>query len=476
MHLNLARATRVKDIVVTVVGVTRTDWPEGLKENRFELVEREDLCRRTTSVFRDAAGRPLSMGADGRAQHEEARDEVAPGSSGPKYMPPEEVMDHWEAEKTARTRRDSYAPWVVQKLLSDRPKKRSPTAPAAGPSSGGTAEWFQLGKGKYEYPFSMSLPLDLPPTVHADFGCVMYTLRVTLVRSGLLQSPVVVECEVTLVQTPSTTHLPSDCIQVQRTWESLLSYSICVDGASFPIGTSIPLQLSLMPLDKVRVCGLAFSLEERIDYYACERKVVRHEMPRKWSLLRVQAPDGGALLPLMATDMRAAYEASPLYPYLEAADHEEPTDEPWLAAFHAMGPWHLMVPLPVTMERQKLLNISCRHPRSNIAIQHILKITIRVESERKVAASPDAPLLGARGGAATPSSAPGTPPVSDARTTDIVVAVPLKLRHSKTSLEWVTLPSYTDAVVSSEPPPVSYIAAVTQADEYDRPPPFSRPY
>lgn len=79
-----------------------------------------------------------------------------------------------------------------------------------------------------------------------------------------------------------------------------------------------------------------------------------------------------------------------------------------------------------------MINISCQHPKSNIHIFHVLKITIRVES-----------LDG------------------DPRILDIVIGVPILLTHSKTSLDWVRLPQYEETI--PPPPPLSPPPAVSDA-------------
>ncbi|WFD23921.1 hypothetical protein MEQU1_002615 [Malassezia equina] len=447
VRLSLPRPARIKDITIMLRGQSRTDWPEGLKQNGIEMVEQVDILRLSTSIFRTGSGLPLSLGHAGMADHDVP---VVRSTSVPQQMWPEEMRER-ERDRSPMMLPLPYRqpPSAHQALRSmrglldglrtprtspdsEQPPPLSLPAPSSPPVQ---AEWFELRKGEYEYPFSLSLPADLPPTLHADFGHVMYELKATVFRSGPLASNVTAEREVTLVQTPPPA-APSaaDSILLQRFCEDMLSYTVAIDENSFPIGTSIPVHLTFVPLGKTRIHRLVFALEEKTDYYANERKTMRHEMPRKWSLLRLQRTDGdGPLLPLDGEDADVL-KRSPLRPYIEAAaaQHAVEAEDILVAPLDPTGPWRLSLDLPVTMERQAMINISCQHPKSNIHIFHVLKITIRVES-----------LDG------------------DPRILDIVIGVPILLTHSKTSLEWVRLPQYEETI--PPPPPLSPPPAVSDA-------------
>ena len=125
---------------------------------------------------------------------------------------------------------------------------------SASPPQSSAAEWFELRRGEYEYPFSWSLPPDLPPTLHTDFGHIEYTLRATVSRSGPLTLNLTNHREVTLVQAPDTESTEeTDPIIVERTCEDTLSYMVVVSGRSFAIGTQIPLWLKFVPIGKIRI-------------------------------------------------------------------------------------------------------------------------------------------------------------------------------------------------------------------------------
>ena len=78
----------------------------------------------------------------------------------------------------------------------------------------------------------------------------------------------------------------SDSIVVNRTCDDLLSYAVSVDGHSFPIGTTIPMHLTMIPIGKTRVHCITCTLEEQTVYYANERKTMRQEL----SLIHISEP------------------------------------------------------------------------------------------------------------------------------------------------------------------------------------------
>lgn len=86
-------------------------------------------------------------------------------------------------------------------------------------SSHGSA-WKEFRKGVYNYPIAFSIPADLPPTIHADFGSVVYRLRATVVRAGALSPNYVDEQEVTLVASPPEDDTEeTENVIVERQWE-----------------------------------------------------------------------------------------------------------------------------------------------------------------------------------------------------------------------------------------------------------------
>jgi hypothetical protein len=91
--------------------------------------------------------------------------------------------------------------------------------------------------GTYNYPISFQVPVDAPPTIHAEFGSVVYKLKATVVRVGALTPNLVEEIEVTMIATPQEDDLEeSENVIVERQWEEQMRYQIALSGKAFPIG------------------------------------------------------------------------------------------------------------------------------------------------------------------------------------------------------------------------------------------------
>ena len=91
--------------------------------------------------------------------------------------------------------------------------------------------------GVYNYPISFPVPIDAPPTIHAEFGSVTYKLKATVVRVGALTANLVEEIEVTMIATPQEDDLEeSENVIVERQWEEQMRYQIALSGKAFPIG------------------------------------------------------------------------------------------------------------------------------------------------------------------------------------------------------------------------------------------------
>lgn len=98
--------------------------------------------------------------------------------------------------------------------------------------------------GTYNYPISFQVPVDAPPTIHAEFGSVVYKLKATVVRVGALTSNLVEEIEVTMIATPQEDDLEeSENVIVERQWEEQMRYQIALSGKAFPIGGTMYVNL-----------------------------------------------------------------------------------------------------------------------------------------------------------------------------------------------------------------------------------------
>ncbi|PWY98573.1 hypothetical protein BCV70DRAFT_149779, partial [Testicularia cyperi] len=314
---------------------------------------------------------------------------------------------------------------LIHTLLKepDTTKGHGDEAASVGPSDSK-----EFKKGTYTYPICISLPSNLPPTLHADFGFNRYVLKVNVVRAGALTPNLLAEREIKLVHAPDEDALEeTGSIVVERCWEDVLSYMVVFSGKSFPIGQRIPLWLKFIPLGKVKIHRIIATLEERTDYFAKGRRVARHEVPRKWTLLKLAHTKGNEpILPIMS-DSANALDESPVGPLARLAADDDMDSDVLTSILDPTGPWELATDLMIPASGTTRINMSTNHDRSNIAVHHLVRLAIRVEKPEGVYGD---------GSSSSPSSG------KDHKMYDIVIEAPITLTSAHTAVEWTSLPNY----------------------------------
>jgi len=315
------------------------------------------------------------------------------------------------------------------------------------------SDWKLFKPGVYQFPVTVQLPNDLPPTLHADFGHNAYHLRALVRRVGALTSNLMAEHEVTLIHSPEDdgTTDATDMIVVQRTWENALAYMVVISGKTFPIQASkIPLWMKLAPLDKVHVHRITASIEERTSYFAKDRFVSRHEVPRRWQLLKLAGPDANSPLLPIISDASDVLDNSPLVAHVPRDADGQTADEDALSSLlDPSGPWELYLDLPTPNCSTSSINLSSSHVKSNVQVAHTLRVSLRVSRASDGAAA---------GG--SEDSGGGKP-----KQFDIIIEAPITLTHSHTAEEWISLPSYCN--LGAAPPRDGASTAHTDDAEAD---------
>nr|ODN95576.1 cyclin binding protein [Cryptococcus depauperatus CBS 7855] len=298
--------------------------------------------------------------------------------------------------------------------------------------------WKEFRKGNsrtYNYPISFPVPVNAPPTIHAEFGSVSYRLKATVIRVGALTPNLTEDMEIIMIATPQEDDLEeTENVIVERQWEEQMRYQITLGGKAFPIAGTIPISIRLMPLLKCKIHRFTIALEEKTDYYAQERKVTRHETPRRYVLLFVRQPDlkerSDPLLPIISDDPHAA-ENSPLAELAcQAAINDppsnafglerDPNDAIYASLMEPTGPWHLEKDLKLPDCSSKI-KFTTKHKQTNITVTHWLKVTIRVERG-------DDEALDTKG---------------RRKQFDIIIETPIKILDCRVNPQWNSLPTYT---------------------------------
>ena len=108
--------------------------------------------------------------------------------------------------------------------------------------------------GTYTYPISFAIPADSPPSLDCIYGSITWSMKATVHRPGKFIPRMEAVRTINVVATPSEDATEDvESVTVNKTWEDQMVYYLSVVGRAFPIGSKIPIQLTLMPLAKIKI-------------------------------------------------------------------------------------------------------------------------------------------------------------------------------------------------------------------------------
>ncbi|WRT69571.1 uncharacterized protein IL334_006559 [Kwoniella shivajii] len=260
-----------------------------------------------------------------------------------------------------------------------------------------------------------------------EFGSVTYRLKASVVRVGALTPNLTEDMEINMIAQPQEDDMEeTENVLVERQWEEQMRYQITLGGKAFPIAGTIPISIRLMPLLKCKIHRLTVALEEK--------KVARHETPKRFVLLFIKQPDAKEriepLLPIISDDPNAA-ENSPVAemarqavinnPPTDVFDLErDPNDSMYAQLMEPTGPWHLEKDLHIPDCTSKI-KFTTKHDQTNITVGHWLKVTIRVERG-------DDEAMDTKG---------------RRKQFDIIIETPIKILDCRVNSHWNSLPTYS---------------------------------
>jgi hypothetical protein len=94
--------------------------------------------------------------------------------------------------------------------------------------------------GLYNYPISLTLPGDLPPSIEADYGSVRYKLKAVVHRPGTFSAKLTTYCPVEFVTAPADGDVEEgDAVVIERQWDMELRYLISFSGRNFSQGSEV---------------------------------------------------------------------------------------------------------------------------------------------------------------------------------------------------------------------------------------------
>jgi hypothetical protein len=277
--------------------------------------------------------------------------------------------------------------------------------------------WQEFKKGLYTFPISFTIPSYMPPTLSCDYGSVTWRLKANVHRPGAFTPKLSASRDVLFVAAPSE-DLREDAegFAVERVWGDQMQYSISVSGRMFPIGGSIPITLSFLPMAKVKIFKISAQLEEQVIFYTFEPKMRRTDAARHFSLLSLESRD----------------KFSPVLPHSPATDsplQDMPSEV--AASLMGPGPWTLQLALKVP-NGSGMLHFSNKNKRGPIQISHALTIVIRVER------GDDEQL---------------DPKTGKRKRFDVILQMPVHILSPLASAQHVALPRYTEREDTPSAPP-----------------------
>ncbi|KAF7296100.1 Arrestin-C domain-containing protein [Mycena kentingensis (nom. inval.)] len=289
-----------------------------------------------------------------------------------------------------------------------------------------SSSWKEFKKGTYAYPISFMIPATAPPSMSCPWGSLTWRLKANVHRPGALTSRMTASRDVMIVAAPTEDDAEeTENVVVERHWEQQLQYLISISGRSFPIGGTIPVSLTLMPMAKVKIYRMTVLLEEKIEYHSAAKRAVRADPVVRMPLLAVkhEDPDAGAILPL-DSDAPDALQSSPLLAWTNLSDDLSELASDWMGP----GPWsfHNELQLPASCGA---LHFTNKNKRSGMTVTHLLKCVIRVERGDDAAVDPK---TGKR------------------KLFDIVVQTPVHILSCRCNPEWMSLPRYSGSFADED--------------------------
>lgn len=329
------------------------------------------------------------------------------------------------SEERGRSRRSGKSRGEGHALPRHTPGKGSEVVVLGGDQHKDAGDgWQEFTKGLYTFPISFAIPSYMPPTISCDYGSVTWRLKASAHRPGVFTPKLSASREVILVASPSEDpREDNEGFPIERVWEDQMQYTLSVSGRMFPIGGTIPITLSFLPMAKVRIYKISAQLEEQIIFFTFEPRIRHTDGGRRFNLLSLESRDKD--LPLLPHSQTAI--DSPLHALLGSDDIPSELTANLMSA----GPWTLRVILKVP-NGSGTLHFSNKNRRAPIQILHTLKIVIRVE----------------RG-----DDKQMDPKTGQRKRFDVILKMPVHILSSLAGAQRVAPPRYTERQGAPSPPP-----------------------
>ncbi|KAG1441657.1 hypothetical protein G6F56_011382 [Rhizopus delemar] len=130
---------------------------------------------------------------------------------------------------------------------------------------------FTLGPGEHKWDFELMLPGDLPQSLEAEGGQVVYRLKAVVERTAFMHNIVKKQpIEIVRCLLPSESEL-TQTLEIHNTWTEKMMYDIVLPSKVYARGHSIPITFHITPIaTRLRVRSLTGSLKEYCTYTTSE--------------------------------------------------------------------------------------------------------------------------------------------------------------------------------------------------------------
>jgi hypothetical protein len=128
-----------------------------------------------------------------------------------------------------------------------------------------------LGVGEHKFDFELYLPGDLPQSLEAEGGQVIYRLKAIVERTAFLQNIAKKETiQIIRCMLPSEFEM-IQTLEIHNTWASKMMYDILLPSKVYACNQSIPITFHITPIaSNLRVRSLTGTLKEYCTYTANE--------------------------------------------------------------------------------------------------------------------------------------------------------------------------------------------------------------
>jgi hypothetical protein len=110
--------------------------------------------------------------------------------------------------------------------------------------------------------------MNAPPSLDCTYGHVKWILRAQVHRPGPLTRRLSCERNVTLVQSPNIGPQDSGTRVFESLGDSRLRLTVILPSPTYHIGSRIPIEFTLRPLEKLNIYEISFSLEGMLTIFS----------------------------------------------------------------------------------------------------------------------------------------------------------------------------------------------------------------